>query len=165
MTVKLQRPNSSVFAPFGAFLEPPTEVGDRSIFSEWLKPVPGLSHQCHLNRVAPSTFPLTVDQVECHPHAAQVFLPLGVSRYLVTVMPSDVAGSPDSAHGLAFVVPGTLGVVYHPGTWHAGIAVLDAEASFAVLMWRGEKDDDVFAAIPPIELQPERTEDFRALTP
>ena len=56
-------------------------------------------------------------------------------------------------------------MVYHPGTWHAGIAVLDAEASFAVLMWRGEKDDDVFAAIPPIELQPERTEDFRALTP
>ena len=70
--MKLQRPNSSVFAPFGAFLEPPTEVGDRSIFSEWLKPVPGLSHQCHLNRVAPSTFPLTVDQVECHPHAASL---------------------------------------------------------------------------------------------
>jgi len=80
-------------------------------------------------------------------------------------MPSDAAGSPDSAHGLAFVVPGTLGVVYRPGTWHAGIAVLDAEASFAVLMWRGEKDDDVFAAIPPIELQPDRTEAFRALTP
>jgi ureidoglycolate lyase len=133
------------------------------MFSEWLEPVPGLSHQCHLNRVAPSTLPLTVKQVEHHPHAAQLFLPMGVSHYLVTVMPSDAVGSPDSAHALAFVVPGTLGVAYHPGTWHAGIAVLDAEASFAVLMWRGEKDDDVFAAIPPIELQPEHTKAFSEL--
>jgi len=101
--------------------------------------------------------------VEHHPHAAQLFLPMGVSHYLVTVMPSDAVGSPDSAHALAFVVPGTLGVAYHPGTWHAGIAVLDAEASFAVLMWRGEKDDDVFAAIPPIELQPEHTKAFSEL--
>ncbi len=158
MTVKLQDPDPSAFAPFGVFLEPPAGVGDRSMFGEWLEPVPGLSYQCHLNRVAPSTLPLTVKQVECHPHAAQLFLPMGVSHYLVTVMPSNAAGSPDSAHALAFVVPGTLGVVYHPGTWHAGIAVLDAEASFAVLMWRGEEDDDVFAAIPPIELQPEHTE-------
>ncbi|HIL90987.1 MAG TPA: ureidoglycolate hydrolase [Gemmatimonadetes bacterium] len=163
MRVKLQDPDPSVFAPFGAFLEPPAGVGDRSMFSEWLEPVPGLSHQCHLNRVAPSTLPLTVKQVEHHPHAAQLFLPMGVSHYLVTVMPSDAVGSPDSAHALAFVVPGTLGVAYHPGTWHAGIAVLDAEASFAVLMWRGEKDDDVFAAIPPIELQPEHTKAFSKL--
>ena len=160
MTVKLQDPDPSVFAPFGAFLEPPAGVGDRSVLSEWLEPVPGLSQQCHLNRVTPSPLPLTVEQVERHPHPAQLFLPMAVSHYLVTVMPSDAAGSPDSAHALAFVVPGTLGVVYHPGTWHAGIAVLEAEASFAVLMWRGQEDDDVFAAIPPIELQLEHTKFF-----
>ena len=40
-----------------------------------------------------------------------------------------------------------MGVVYHPGTWHAGITVLDSEATFAVMMWRGGEDDDVFAPI------------------
>ena len=155
MTLMPRDPDFAAFAPFGAFLEPPAHVGERSIFSHWLEPVAGLSQQCHLNRVAPSTLPVTLDQVECHPHAAQLFLPMGeMSRYLVTVMPSDEAGAPDPAHALAFVVPGALGVVYHPGTWHAGIAVLDAEASFAVLMWRGGAEDDVFAPIPPIEVYP-----------
>jgi len=155
MTLIPRAPDPMAFAPFGAFLEPPADVGDRSLFSHWLEPVAGLSQQCHLNRVAPAALPLTLEGVECHPHAAQVFLPLGeVSRYLVTVMPSDEAGGPDHAKALAFVVPGTLGVVYHPGTWHAGIAALDAEASFAVLMWRGAEDDDVFAPIAPLEVQP-----------
>ncbi len=154
MTLTLRAPDSAAFAPFGVFLEPPSAVGERAMFGTWLEPVPGMVQQCHLNRVAPSTLPVTVDQVERHPHAAQVFVPVGVSRYLVTVMPSDETGGPDPQRALAFVVPGTLGVAYRPGTWHAGIAVLDTEASFAVLMWRGGAEDDVFAAIPPIELRP-----------
>ena len=92
-------------------------------------------------------------RVECHPHAGQLFLPIGVSRYLVTVMPADDTGGPDPTRALAFVVPGTVGVAYHAGTWHAGISALDTEASFAVLMWRGADDDDVFAPVSPIEVQ------------
>jgi ureidoglycolate lyase len=152
MPLTVRHPDPAAFAPFGAFLQPPAGVGDRTMFGQWLEPVPGLSQQCHLNRVAPSTLPLTVNLVESHPHASQLFLPMGMSRYLVTVMPSDEAGAPDPEHALAFVVPGTLGVVYHPGTWHAGIAVLDAEASFAVQMWRGAEEDDVFASITPLEV-------------
>jgi ureidoglycolate lyase len=152
MPLTVRHPDPAAFAPFGAFLEPPASVGDRSMFGQWLGPVPGLSQQCHLNRVAPSTLPLTIDRVECHPHASQLFLPMGVSRYLVTVMPPDETGAPDPEQALAFIVPGTLGVVYHPGTWHAGIAVLDAEAGFAVQMWRGAEEDDVFASIPPFEV-------------
>jgi ureidoglycolate lyase len=142
-----QDPDPSAFAPFGAFLTPPTEVGDRSMFEHWLEPVSGRIQQCHLNRVSPSTLPITLEQVECHPFAAQLFLPMGVSRYLVTVMPSDESGAPDPGRALTFLVPGTMGVVYHPGTWHAGITVLDSEATFAVMMWRGGEDDDVFAPI------------------
>ena len=153
MNVTARAPDPTAFAPLGAFLEPPLEVGERAMFGMWLDPVPGLSQQCHLNRVQPSTLPLTLDRVERHPYAAQVFLPVGVSRYLVTVMPSDEAGAPDPAQALAFVLPGTQGVVYHRGIWHAGIAVLDTEASFAVLMWRGGEEDDVFASIPPIEVR------------
>jgi ureidoglycolate lyase len=145
-------PDPAAFAPFGAFVQPPAAVGERSMFGRWLEPVAGLSQQCHLNRVTPSTLPLSVDRVECHPHACQLFLPIQVSRYLVTVMPSDEDGAPDSARALAFLLPGTLGVVYHPGTWHAGISVLDAEATFAVLMWRGGEEDDVFAPIPRLEV-------------
>jgi ureidoglycolate lyase len=152
MTLTPRGPDAAAFAPFGAFLEPPPAVGGRAPFGHWLEPVSGLEQRCHLNRVAPSTLPLTLDRVECHPHAAQLFLPLGVSRYLVTVMPSDEAGAPDPANARAFVLPGTLGVAYHPGTWHAGIAVLDEPASFAVLMWRGAEDDDVFAPIVPLEV-------------
>ncbi len=146
-------PDRDEFAPFGAFLEPPTTVGDRAHLGEWLEPVPGRALQSHLNRVAPTMLPAVVDRVERHPHAAQLFLPIDVSRYLVTVMPSDQSGDPDPSGARAFVVPGHVGVVYGPGTWHAGISVLGTEGSFAVLMWRGGEDDDVFASIQPIEVR------------
>lgn len=152
-TVTARAPDPVAFAPFGAFIEPP-EVGGRAMFSDWLQPVAGRAAHYHLNRVAPTTLPVTLDRVERHPHAAQLFLPVGVSRYLVTVMPADATGAPDPSRAQAFVVPGTMGVAYHPGTWHAGISVLDGEGSFAVMMWRGEADDDdEFASIPSMEVR------------
>jgi len=153
LTVTARAADAEAFAPFGAFLEPPVGAGERVMFSEWLEPVEGRAPQYHMNRVAPTSLPVTVDRVERHPHAAQLFVPMGVSRYLVTVMPSDEVGDPDPARARAFVVPGTMGVVYHPGTWHAGMSVLDAEGSFAVLMWRGGEGDDDFASIAPTEVR------------
>jgi ureidoglycolate lyase len=152
MRLPLLPPDAALFAPFGAFIDRPTQLGERRVYSEWLAPVEGLRLQCHTNRVAPSALPCTLDRVERHPHAAQMFLPLDVSRYVVTVMAANSAGAPDPASARAFVLPPTLGVVYRAGVWHAGMTVLDAEAGFAVLMWRGAIDDDVFAAIPPVEL-------------
>ena len=153
MTVTAEAPDEDGFAPFGAFLEPPAEIGGRAMFSDRLEPVEGRAPHYHLNRAPATSLPVTVERVECHPHATQIFLPVGVSRYLVTVMPSDAVGEPDPKKALAFVVPGTMGVAYHPGTWHAGISVLDGEGSFAVMMWRGGDDDDVFASITPIEVR------------
>jgi len=152
MTLTVRAPDATAFAPFGAFIEPPAGVGERKTLSEWLKPIPGRSQQGHLNRVASSTLPLVLTQVECHPGAAQLFLPVDVSRYLVTVMPPDETGAPDPDGAVAFLVPGTLGVAYHPGTWHAGISVLDSDASFAVLMCRGGDDDDRFATVSPLRV-------------
>lgn len=154
MSVTARAPDPAAFAPFGAFIQPPKDVGAQSMFGEWLKPVPGLSQHYYLNRVTPSTLPMTLERVERHPLAAQLFLPIGVSRYVVTVMPANGSGDPEPSGALSFVVPGTLGVVYHPGIWHAGITALDAEATFAVLMWRGGGEDDVFASIPPLVVQP-----------
>ena len=152
MTLPLRVPDAGLFAPFGAFIDAPERVGVRRMYSDWLAAAPGLALQFHTNRVAPSTLPLTIDRVERHPHAAQVFLPLDVGRYVVTVMAADAAGAPDPASALAFLLPPTLGVVYRAGVWHAGITVLDHEASFGVMMWRGAADDDVFATIPPVRV-------------
>ncbi len=154
MTVTAASPDAAGFAPFGVFIDMPARAGARRPYSEWLAPVPGLALQFHTNRVPPSRLPLTIGRVERHPHAAQVFLPLSVSRYVVTVLPSLLDGQPDVSQALAFVLPGTLGVVYRAGVWHAGITPLDAEASFAVLMWRGAADDDVFASVPPLAVLP-----------
>ena len=154
MTLPLLAPDAALFAPYGAFIDVPAQAGDRRIYSEWLAPVPGLDLQFHTNRVAASALPVTVGRVERHPHAAQVFLPLDVTRYVVTVMTADAAGAPDPASARAFLLPPTLGVVYHAGVWHAGITALDRVGSFAVLMWRGAADDDVFAAIPPVVVAP-----------
>lgn len=154
MNVTAEAPQPRAFAPFGAFIDAPARPGERRSYTDWLTPVPGLAPQLHTNRVAPSTLPLTLDRVERHPRAAQVFLPLLVTRYVVTVMASNAAGEPDPASARAFLMPSTLGVVYRAGIWHAGITALDEEASFAVLMWRGAGDDDVFAAIAPLVVLP-----------
>ena len=145
-------PAEADFAPFGAFLAPPARHNERAQFGHWLAPVDALELQCHLNSVAARALPVVLDRVEKHPHAAQVFLPVDVARYLVTVMPATDDGGPDPARALCVVVPGTRGVVYRPGVWHAGIMTLDRDGHFAVLMRRGAPDDDVIATIPPLTL-------------
>lgn len=151
MIVTARDPDPHAFAAFGALVDGPALHGDRRLYSDWLTPVAGLALQFHINSVCRSELPLVLGGVECHPHAAQVFLPLDVSRYLVTVMP-DRGGSPDPSGALAMILPGTLGVIYRPGTWHAGVTVLDRDGRFAVLMWRGAADDDIFAPTAPLTI-------------
>jgi ureidoglycolate lyase len=150
ITLHAGSPDADAFAAFGTFIDQPAHVGARRDYADWIAPVSGLGPSIYTNRVSPATLPLTLARVERHPHAAQMFLPLVVSRYLVVVMPALAAGRPDASAARAFVLPSTLGVAYRPGVWHAGITALDGEASFAVLMWRGVADDDVFAEVSPI---------------
>lgn len=139
------------FTPFGAFIDRPAQAGERQFYSQWLGGA-GLSPVFHVNNVLPATLPLTLTKLERHPHAAQCFVPLDVSRYVVTVAPSLPDGSADMTRLKSFVLPGTIGVVYAPGVWHAGASVLDRAGAFAVLMWRGANDDDVFADVVPTQL-------------
>lgn len=136
---------------FAVLVEPPAAPGDRQHYNNWLDPVPGLTLQFHLNHVAPSTLPLSLTRMEMHPHAAQVFLPVDVDRYLVTVMPG--GDTPDPAGAVSVVLPGTVGLIYRPGAWHAGITALGRPGHFAVLMWRGAADDDRFADIAPLLIE------------
>lgn len=141
-------PDAAAFAPFGAIIDAPGALGERKMFSDWLRPVAGLSLQFHINAIAPA--PLVLTQIERHPHAAQAFVPMEVSRYVVTVAPPTAEGAPDMARALCMLLPGTLGVVYRAGVWHAGVTVLDRDAHFAVLMYRGAPDDDVIQQIAPV---------------
>ncbi|MGV3650600.1 MAG: ureidoglycolate lyase, partial [Devosia sp.] len=125
--------------------------GQRAFYSDQM-PVDGLAPVLHTNFNRPSALPATVAKLERHPHAAQAFIPLDVERYIVTVCPSLADGSPDLEKVLSFAVPGTEGVIYARGVWHAGASVLDRDGSFAVLMWRGRPDDDEFQDIPPLTL-------------
>lgn len=135
---------------FAVLVEPPEHPGDRRLYSDWLAPVPGLTPQFHMNHVAPSALPLALSRVEAHPHAAQVFLPVDVERYVVTVMPGGDA--PNPAGAISVILPGTVGIAYRRGAWHAGMTVLGRPGRFAVLMWRGAADDDRFAPIPTLTI-------------
>ena len=150
--------NAAAFAPFGSLVTGPAQSGDRRMYSDWLMPVSGLQFQFHVNAVTASALPLMIDRVERHPHAAQVFGPLHVGRYLVTVMPTGAQGQPDPSRALCMVVPGNVGVIYRTGVWHAGMTALDHDAQFAVMMWRGAQDDDVFETIPPLAVLDPKTE-------
>lgn len=146
-----QNPSADEFAPFGTFIAKPGEPGQRSFYSDWLGG-DGLAAVFHVNNVLPASLPVTLSKLERHPHAAQCFVPLDVSRYLVTVAPSLPDGSADLDSLKSYLLPGSVGVVYAQGVWHAGASVLDRSGAFAVLMWRGANDDDVFADITPIQL-------------
>lgn len=139
------------FAAYGAIIDRPAQFGERAFYSHWLGGE-NLAAVFHVNNVPMTTMPAVVDRLERHPHAAQCFVPLDVSRYLVTVAPSKADGSPDLEQVETFLVPGTVGVLYAPGIWHAGISVIDRAGAFAVLMWRGANDDDVFTDISPLQL-------------
>ena len=152
--IALRAPDAAAFAPYGRLIRPPAVAGRRAFYSDVLHPQPpGASPVLHVNLVQPSALPLTVTGLERHPHAAQVFIPLDVARYVVMVAPTDADGAPAMDRALAFLMPGETGVIFAPDVWHMGATVLDRPGSFTVLMYRGGPlDDDVFRSIPPVRL-------------
>lgn len=152
--ILLRAPDPVVFAPYGEFILPPDQPGRRAFYSESLQPRPvGAVPVLHVNHVPPVDLPMTVTGLERHPHAAQCFMPLDVARYVVLVMPSHRNGAPDVTQALGFLLPGTMGVIYHSNVWHLGATVLDRPGHFIVLMWRcGAQEDDVFRTIAPLTL-------------
>ena len=149
VTLRCQSPDPVAFAAYGSFVTPPARYGERAFFSAHLGGGgPGAKPVLHVNKVRAVALPYEITSVERHPRAGQIFLPLDVSRYLAVVMPSDLVGNPVPELAQAFLIPGTIGVVYHAKVWHAGAAVLDRAGNFAVLMWRrDDAGDDEFRAV------------------
>jgi ureidoglycolate lyase len=140
---------AEAFKPYGAVLEGPAVPG-RVSFSETL--ANGRTHapvSLAVATVAPTkALPVTVKVLERHEHSSQSFIPLSVSRYLVLATRDAPGGGPDVAGLRAFVARAGQGVTYAMGTWHHPVTVLDAPASFAVLMWRdGTAGDEEFVPV------------------
>jgi ureidoglycolate lyase len=148
------QPDPVAFARYGHIVMPPDAPGKRQFYSDALHQRTSASAPVlHVNHVLPNTFPIEVSGIERHPHAAQCFFPIDVLRYVVMVMPSDASGAPLIDEALAFLMPGTIGVIFNPGVWHLGATVLDRPGHFTVLMWRGGlQQDDEFLTIEPITL-------------
>lgn len=154
LVVPLSQPDAEAFAPYGRFLLPPAEPGSRLFYSDALDARTEISAPVlHINHVIPVTLPIVAVKIERHPYAAQCFIPLDVSRYIVMVMPSDANGDPCPDQALSILMPATTGVIYNPGTWHLGMTVVDRPAHFTVLMWReNSPQDDEFRTIPAITI-------------
>jgi ureidoglycolate lyase len=147
---------AEALAPFGSIVVAPANASDRSLYTQWLgSERVGMTPRFHVNLLLPAELPYTVQVLERHVYSAQFFVPLDVARYVVVVAPTANDGTPDLAGVRAFLAPANVGVVYAPGTWHAGATVLERPGSFAVLMWRNDSaDDEEFLTLEsPLEIR------------
>jgi ureidoglycolate lyase len=148
-TIVAEPLTAEAFKPFGAVVEGPPAPG-RVYVSDTL--ANGRAHAPVCLSVATvdprKELPLEVKVLERHEHSSQTFIPLSVSRYLVLATLDAPGGGPDVARLRAFVAHAGQGVTYAMGTWHHPVTVLDAPASFAVLMWRdGTAGDEEFVPV------------------
>lgn len=145
---------SEAFERYGDVLAVPMTNGrhdaDASLFSARPEAGPSLS----LSQRDPIGLPLSVTQMERHRFSSQTFLPLAPARFLVLVAPHAVAGGPDMERAEAFLADVGQGITYRADVWHHPMAVLDAPARFAVLIWRdGSADDEQFVDVQPFTLR------------
>lgn len=91
-------------------------------------------------------FPLAIAKLERHAQAAQVFLPLGVHRFVVVVAPG--IDAPDWQRVEAFITAPGQGVSLARGCWHHGLVALGDGDRFAVLEGGNYREDTVELAAP-----------------
>ncbi|MEK9968320.1 MAG: ureidoglycolate lyase [Ferrovibrio sp.] len=131
------------FAPYGEVLAAPPDAG-RRYFGPKLenrRPQSGLDFS--LSTIAANHLPLRLKLFERHEYSAQVFMPVDVARYLVTVCPDTGQGRPDTAKAVSFIAPSDLGVMYAAGTWHHPMVALERTGRFSVVMWAcGDAGDE-----------------------
>ncbi|MGH7119055.1 MAG: ureidoglycolate lyase [Acetobacteraceae bacterium] len=151
--VAVEALTASAFAPFGAVLEAPP-AGKHDLVNLLINLRAQARPHVVLVGIAPAASPFTVVEMERHRYSAQLFLPLDVARYLVIVAPSAGPERPDTAGLRAFVAPGHVGVLYHPGTWHHPMRCLDRPGRFASLTFlAGNADDETFVSVAPKTLR------------
>lgn len=139
---------AEAFAPFGEVLRAPQSPG-RDYFDAALGNArPAARASLSLCRVAPTDLPLEVMRMERHRFSSQSFIPMEAAGYLAIVAPHAPEGGPDGPRARAFLLPGRLGITYHPDVWHYSLTVLECAGTFAIIMWRdGSAGDEEFATL------------------
>jgi ureidoglycolate lyase len=96
-------------------------------------------------------FPLRIAKLERHRQASQVFIPLGMHRFIVVVAPG--SETPDWQGVCAFLTAPGQGVCLHRNCWHHGLIALGDGDRFAVMEGGNYRIDTVeVAAVADIEL-------------
>jgi ureidoglycolate lyase len=146
MEIEARPLEPEAFAPFGEVLEIPPNAG-RTYYESVLGSLrpdawPSLSIA---RRQDVDALPFAVKQMERHEFSSQSFVPIDARRWLVVVAPHAPGGGPDASGLQAFVARGDQGITFAANVWHHPLTVLDAAASFAIMMWRnGTWTDEEF---------------------
>jgi ureidoglycolate lyase len=147
--------NATAFAAFGTVIDAATKgpetinEGTTSRYSD-LAALDLLAPGCdpvlgiYVARARP--FPLRIQKLERHREAAQVFLPLGMHRFVVVVAPGGDA--PDWDGVQAFITAPGQGVSVKRGCWHHGLIALDDGDRFAVIEGANYRSDTVEVTAP-----------------
>ena len=146
---------ATAFAPFGAVLET-TGHGATSInhgltdkYAQLARLAvdEGAQLQAAIYRSRPVALPYPLLELERHPLACQLFMPLDGRPFPIVVAASTAAPRPGELH--AFMSDGRQGVCLHPGTWHHHQLSLGAACDYLVIERIGEAGNIETVALPP----------------
>jgi ureidoglycolate lyase len=90
--------------------------------------------------------PLRIKKLERHREASQVFMPLGLHRFIVVVAPG---GDQPAWDGIrAFITAPGQGVALKRACWHHGLVALGDGDRFAVMEGANYREDTVEVVVP-----------------
>ncbi len=84
-------------------------------------------------------FPLEITKLERHQQASQVFIPMGMHRFIIIVTTG--RDNPEWENVSAFITSPGQGISLHKGTWHHGLIALNDADRFAVIEGRNFRED------------------------
>lgn len=147
---------AEAFAPYGQVIVAPVDAGRHYYGPTVVNRRPKAELDFSITTVSASPLPCRLKLFERHEFSAQVFMPLDVVRYLVTVCPDNGKGRPDTAKAISFIVPADRGICYAAGTWHHPMMALDRPGRFSIVMWAcGDSGDEELVPLDrEIEVRP-----------
>ncbi|VAV96255.1 Ureidoglycolate lyase [hydrothermal vent metagenome] len=148
---------AAAFAPYGDVVDASSERAQRLINEGHTTRFHDLADVTAAGRLTVNIFrseardlPVTLHQMECHPKACQMFMPLSGHPYLVVVAPK---GDFDGGNIRVFLARPDQGVNYHAGTWHHYSLALKGQSDFLVLDYADMEDNcDIAILSSPIEI-------------
>ena len=150
--IQIQPITAEDFSPFGTLLTARPGCARLNFAAPVNNFRPNAKANLAIVRPPVAVMPCCVTLMERHAYSTQAFMPLGGVRALLFVAPGGDAG-PDLTQARAFAVPGDIGISYHVGTWHMGMALLDQPGSMAMLVHEdGSAADTEFRVIAAVEL-------------